>query len=97
MTNVSDTSSGANSPPLVDLADPVVRARWLAAARSQAEDLISAGSDATAPPDARDLGRRAARRIIGDAGGALRQLLDAAGAPPVAEADRTKADAPRAT
>lgn len=75
----------------VDLSDPAARADWLAAARSQVEDLIEAAEDATAPLQARELGPRAARRIVGDAGGALRDLLDAAGAPPVSEADRSTA------
>jgi len=52
------------------------------------EDLSSAADDATAPPDARELGRRGARRIIGEASSALRDLLDAAGAPDVGTADR---------
>jgi hypothetical protein len=82
----------ANHPsPLIDLSDPEARAAWLAAARTQIEDLLHAAEDATAPLHARELGRRAARRIVGEAGGALRELLDAAGAAPTEEADRAGA------
>lgn len=75
------------SPTTANLADPTVRAQWLAVARSQVEDLIFAAEDATAAPGVRELGRRSARRLIGDASDSLRHLLDSAGAPTVAEAD----------
>lgn len=87
MTNVSERPPGAIDPR-ADLGNPAVRAEWLAAARSQVEDLVFAADDATARPEERELGRRGARRIIGEASGALRDLLDAAGAPGLTEADR---------
>lgn len=71
----------------VDLADPGMRAAWLAGIRSHVEDIISAAMDATAPPSERDFGRREARRIISEAAGALRHSLDVAGAPAVDAAD----------
>jgi hypothetical protein len=49
--------------------------------RGQTADIIAAGLDATAPPASRDLGRRAARRIIRDAGRKLADLLALAGLP----------------
>jgi len=96
MTNVRSRRLDTTKPiPQVDLADPTARAEWLAAARSQADDLIAAADDATAPPGARELGRRGARRIIGEASGALRDLLDAAGAPVADRPARRRATAPR--
>jgi hypothetical protein len=67
--------------PIVDLADPAARAAWLATMRTDAEDLITAALDATAPPGERMLGRRAAREHVTDAARGLRDALDAAGAP----------------
>lgn len=63
------------------LTDPTTRAAWLADVRAQTADIIAAGLDATAPPGERDLGRREARRIIREAGGALASRLAEAGAP----------------
>lgn len=77
-----------NDPGPVDLTDPAVRTAWLGGVRSHVEDLIGAAMDQTEPIAGRDVGRREARRIIGDAASALRHALDAAGAPPVADADR---------
>jgi hypothetical protein len=71
MTPVSERPPGANvtdpSAPKVDLSDPTVRAAWLADLHEQMTDGLAAALDATAPPAARDLGRREARRIITDA------------------------------
>jgi hypothetical protein len=86
MATVPERPPGANTtdPPAspVDLADPVTRAEWLADVGEQAADLRAAGLDATAPPAARDLGRRAARRIIREAGRKLADLLTLAGLVP---------------
>lgn len=84
MSNVQDRPPGAIDPlfhqvDLVDLADPAARARWLADLRQQTDDILAAGLDATAQPAERDLGRRAARRIITDAGRKLAALYAAAG------------------
>lgn len=75
-------------PGTVDLADPAARAIWLVGLRSHLEDLIGAALDATAAPAKRDFGRRLGRRIIREAADASRRALDAAGAPPVVEADQ---------
>lgn len=78
----------ANHPsPLVDLSDPETRADWLAAVRRRLADLRMAAEDATAPPHARELGRRAARRLIEEAGDGIDRQLDVAGAAPIDEAD----------
>ena len=89
MTKEPDAQPGREAHAGADLADPAIRRQWLAAARSQVEDLIFAAEDATAPVDARELGRRGARRLVDEAGDALRRLLDTAGAPDVALADRS--------
>jgi len=86
MTTASLRSRERTEP--ISLADPAVRAAWLAGLRSHFEDLVIAALDATDAPANRDLGRREARRIIGKSADALARALDAAGAPPVAEADR---------
>jgi hypothetical protein len=62
----------------VNLADPAEAAGWLAQLREQIADAVAAGDDATRPLGQRDLGRRAARRAILDAGAALEAMLDAA-------------------
>ena len=64
----------------VDLADPAVRAAWLAGVRTHVEDLAAAALDATEPPGRRELGRAAARRLVDDATSALREALGAVGA-----------------
>lgn len=63
----------------VDLSDPAIRAAWLAELHEQTSDALAAALDATAPPAARDLGRREARRIITGAERAIGQMLAAAG------------------
>jgi hypothetical protein len=75
-----------------DLAPPAHHAEWLASLRAQTEDLIAAAEDAVAPPAQRALGRREARRIIGDAASALRQLLDSDIAVPVDPGDELDDD-----
>jgi hypothetical protein len=51
---------------------------WLADLRAQVDDAVAAGEDATRPPGRRELGRRAARRAILQAGRALEQILTVA-------------------
>lgn len=76
--------------PHADLADLETRTQWLAGVRSHVEDLVAAALDASAPPARRDLGRRQHRRIIVGAASALRDALDAVGAPDVASADAAR-------
>lgn len=81
MSTVQDRPPGAIDPPVyqVDLADPAARAGWLADLREQTTDILTAALDATAPPAARDLGRRAARRIITEAESKLAALFAVVG------------------
>jgi len=63
----------------VDLADPAVRAEWLAGLHSHAADMAGAALDATEPAGRRDLGRREARRIIRESERAITASFDAVG------------------
>jgi hypothetical protein len=58
--------------------DPAALRAWLRDVRTQSRDVVAAGLDATAPLGERDLGRRAARRIIVDAESALEALFASA-------------------
>ena len=51
---------------------------WLTELRTQIKDAVSAGEDATRPTAKCEVGRRAARRLLVEARGALDQLLRAA-------------------
>lgn len=82
MTTVPERPRGANAtnpPAQVDLADPAARADWLAMLNEETADLVAAALDATTAPAARDLGRRAARRIVTEAEQAIGALLSTAG------------------
>lgn len=59
----------------LDFGDPVALGAWLHAVREQARDIAAAGLDATAPPGARELGRKAARRIVTEAADKLELLF----------------------
>lgn len=63
----------------LDFGNPAALGAWLHAVREQARDLAAAGLDATAPPGARELGRKAARRIVTEAADKLELLLAEAG------------------
>jgi hypothetical protein len=63
----------------VDLADPAARAAWLSALYESAADVIDAAEDQTRPSGERDLGRREASRIIGDAKDSIASLFEAVG------------------
>jgi hypothetical protein len=80
MTNVQPPPTDTNNPPQVDLADPKARAQWLALMRTQTDDAIEAGLDATSRPRRRVLGRWEARRHIKAAKRAIKSLLAAADA-----------------
>jgi hypothetical protein len=71
-------ASVAGAPPALDFGDLEALDRWLLDMTIHIRDATGAGEDATRPPGERDLGRRAARRIIVDADLALYQLLDVA-------------------
>jgi hypothetical protein len=61
-------------PRALDWGDPSAVKAWLEDVRAQTKDIAAAGLDATAPPARRELGRRAARRAIYEAGSKLTQL-----------------------
>ncbi|MFT3773455.1 MAG: hypothetical protein QM820_49395 [Minicystis sp.] len=52
---------------------------WARDVHTQARDAAAAGEDATRAPGRRELGRRAARRIIGEASRKLGELFSFAG------------------
>lgn len=62
----------------LDLTDPAATRAWLADLRTQIDDAVAAGEDATRPPGRRLLGRPMARSAIVEARHALDQLLAAA-------------------
>lgn len=64
----------------LEWSDPAAVRAWLRDVRTQSRDVVAAGLDATAPLGERELGRRAARRIIVDAEGALETLFASAAA-----------------
>lgn len=66
------------TPSRLDWSDPAAVRVWLRDVRDQARDACAAGLDATAPLSDRDLGPRAARRIIGEASSKLDALFTAA-------------------
>ncbi len=68
--------------PRLDWHDPHAVAAWLADMRDQTADIIAAGLDATAPPGGRELGRRAARRQIIEAGRKIGDLFILVGLDP---------------
>lgn len=59
----------------LDLTDRAELRAWLADLRTQIDDALAAGEDATRPPARRELGRRAARRAVVQAGRALDRIL----------------------
>ena len=87
--------SSASSPPApgtvrLDWGDPAAVEAWLRDVHTQARDAVEAGKDATRPPGQRELGRRAARRIILQASRKLAELFqmtepDPGETPPAAE------------
>lgn len=73
-------ASSASSPPVpvtvrLDWGDPAAVDAWLRDVHTQASDAVEAGKDATRPPAQRELGRRAARRIILQASRKLAELF----------------------
>jgi hypothetical protein len=62
----------------VNFADPDEVRRWLKGVRSQVEDAVAAGEDATRSLGKRGLGRLMARRMVIEARHALLELLQAA-------------------
>ena len=87
-------SAPSSSPPpaiRLDRGDPAAVGSWLRDVHTQARDVAEAGKDATRPPGQRELGRRAARRIITQASRKLTDLLRLTGVdlgePPAAPAD----------
>ncbi len=66
-------------PEKLDWSDPDAVRAWARDILTQARDAIGAGEDATRPPGRRELGRRAARRIIAEADRAIGALGGFAG------------------
>jgi hypothetical protein len=62
----------------LNFANPVEVQAWLKRVRSQVEDAVTAGEDATRPLGKRALGRLMARRMLIEARHALLELLQAA-------------------
>ena len=62
----------------VDLSDPKARRAWMIALRTQLDDVMAAGEDATRPTDRRSLGLPTARRTLLEAQRAIQLLLEAA-------------------
>lgn len=60
------------------LTDPAAVRAWLTQLRTEIDDAIGAGEDATRPPGKRTLGRAMARSTLLEARRALTQLLEAA-------------------
>ena len=54
----------APAPPTLDWADPTAVEAWARDLCVHVQDAVGAGEDATRPPGGRELGRRAARRLI---------------------------------
>ena len=63
----------------LDWGDPAAVGAWLRDVHTQARDAIDAGKDATRSPGRRELGRRAARRIIDEASRKLSDLFRSTG------------------
>ena len=63
----------------LDWGDPAAVGSWLRDVHTQARDAIDAGKDATRSPGRRELGRRAARRIIHEASRKLSDLFRSTG------------------
>jgi hypothetical protein len=72
----------AGSARPLDWGDPAAVAAWLRDVHTQARDAVAAGDDATRPPGRRELGRRAARRIIREASRKLADLFLVTGLDP---------------
>jgi hypothetical protein len=70
-----DAPTAAPARPSLDWSSPPAVQQWAAELRTQVDDAIAAGLDATAPPAERDLGRRLARSNIREAATAVRQLF----------------------
>lgn len=73
--------------PALDLADRGAVSAWLVTLRTQVDDALAAGEDATRPLGERDLGRRVARRILLDARDVIRGLLAAADSASASKSD----------
>lgn len=69
------TKSPTVPPTFLDLSNPGTIRQWLALVESNIGDAIGAAEDQLLPLDKRNLGRVQARRILGDARGALDGLL----------------------
>jgi len=69
---------GGDAPPTLDLTDKAAVRAWLAELRTQIEDAVAAGEDATRPPGRRALGRPTARRAILEAKRSIEGLLEVA-------------------
>jgi hypothetical protein len=88
VTRTSTTRAAARSarsrtpealPPQLDWRDAAAVAAWARDVHTQAQDGLAAGADATLAPGQRELGRKAARRIITEASGKLDALFRFAG------------------
>jgi hypothetical protein len=79
---------------VIDLHNPLEVRAFVRDLQTKIADLAAAAEDATRPIGERELGRRAARRIVLDSNHAIRNALVAAG---LAEPDETPpASGPRA-
>ncbi|MFT3775343.1 MAG: hypothetical protein QM820_59095 [Minicystis sp.] len=68
----------AGAPYVLDLSNRDAARAWLAELRTQIDDAVSAGEDATRPPGRRALGRPTARRALLEARHSIEQMLVAA-------------------
>lgn len=68
----------AGEPYVLDLGDREAVRAWLAELRTQIDDAVGAGEDATRPPGRRELGRPTARSAILEARRAIDAMLAAA-------------------
>jgi hypothetical protein len=60
----TDQDPAAPPPPTLDWTDHAAVEAWARDLCTQMRDALSAGEDATRPPRKRELGQRAARRLI---------------------------------
>ena len=78
MTELHRAAAGGKGTDPLDWSDHEAVRAWLRELRTQIDEIVGAGEDATRPPGERALGRAAARRAILEAQRALGQMLAAA-------------------
>ena len=78
MTEVHQAAAGGKGAVALDFSDREAVRAWLTELRTQIDEVVAAGEDATRPPGERALGRATARGAILAARNALGQMLAAA-------------------